>query len=107
MHPDIESFLEDAFSSVQPTSPKIGRVVVEPDYEADPDPADASLIAAQLADCIAAQPINEKALASVRGFDIAIGREYPSLAKYLRCITLHAAGAGGAWVEVAPPGNWI
>jgi len=37
MNPQLEFFLEDAFNSVRPTSPEVGRVVVEPDYDVSPD----------------------------------------------------------------------
>ena len=32
MHAELEDFLERAFRSIQRSSPNIGRVVVEPDY---------------------------------------------------------------------------
>ena len=37
MDPQLEFFLEEAFSAVRPTSPQIGRIVVEPDYDISPD----------------------------------------------------------------------
>ncbi len=107
MHTDIEPFLEQALASVQPTSAKIGRVVVEPDYEAEPDPGDAGAIASQLVECIAAHPIDKRALCSAHGFEIAVGLDHPTLRKYVRCIVLHSDRAEGSWVIVAPPGNWI
>ena len=48
MNPRLEFFLEDALESVQPTSPDIGRVVVEPDYDVSPIDNDASALVREL-----------------------------------------------------------
>lgn len=98
MHPDLDDFLESAFQSVQPVAPAIGRVVVEPDYDVEPDPRDASELANQLTDCLRTQTMPG---------DVEIARNYPLLKKYLRRISLHADKVEGSWVEVEPPGNWI
>ncbi len=98
MHPDLDDFLESAFRSVQPVSPAIGRVVVEPDYDIAPDPHDAAELADQLADCLRGQ---------TPPGDVEINSKYPLLKKYLRHISLHADAVEGSWVEVEPPGNWI
>ncbi len=107
MHPELEDFLESAFDSVQPTSSMIGRVVVEPDYDVKPDPSCASHIAQQLSECIRNQQLVNDRLATLGGLEVTIGPEYNLLRKYLRRITLHADSVEGAWVELAPPGNWI
>ena len=107
MNPDLEFFLENAFESVQPTSHKIGRAVVEPDYDVDFSSADAAPLAKELVECISEQTIDPAALASHEGFEFSPPANFPLLAKYIRNITLHEDGAQGPWVEVAPPGNWI
>jgi hypothetical protein len=107
MHAELEDFLESAFDSIQPTSSAIGRVVVEPDYDVQPDPSCASHITQQLLDCIRNQPLTADRLAARDGLEATIGPEYKLLRKYLRRITLHADPVEGSWIEVAPPGNWI
>lgn len=98
MHPDLDDFLESAFESVQPVSSAIGRVVVEPDYDAAPDPRDASELANQLTDCLRGQ---------ILPGNVEIDIKYALLRKYLRRISLHPEKVEGSWVEVEPPGNWI
>src|SRR5581483_96363 len=107
MHPEIEIWLEQALESVRPTSDKIGRVVVEPDYNVGLAEQDARPLAGELEQYLRKHTLDEKALASHEGFEIEIPHAYPLLAKYIRRITLHRDKADGAWVEVAPPGNWI
>ena len=107
MNPELEFFLEKAFESVQPTSPEIGRVVVEPDYDVKPLHSDAGHLASELVQCLREQPIDTAALSSREGFEIAVPGIYRRLAKYILRITLHQDKIEGPWVEVAPPGNWI
>lgn len=108
MNPDIESFLDEVFQSVQPTSPEIGRVVVEPDYDVDPSPTEADGLRTELVQLLSKQsPENSAALASREGVELDISAGYPLLAKYLRNVTLHQDKLDGSWIEVAPPGNWI
>ncbi len=107
MHPDLESFLEEALSRVKPTSSQIGRVVVEPDYEAGPDIADAEPVADQLTGCLQSQVLNTELLTSHDGQEIKIASSEALLHKYVRRITLHADQVEGYWIEIAPPGNWI
>jgi hypothetical protein len=107
MDPSLEFFLEDAFGSVQPSSPTIGRVVVEPDYDRSPDPQDRESLASQLAECIQRESPSARELTSVQGFEIKTLKQYSTLSKYLRSITLHKAPSERPWVAVAPPGNWI
>ena len=107
MHPDLDEFLERVFAPVQPVSKSIGRVVVEPDYETGPDENDTQALAAELAQCIADRFNPAEPITSTEGLDVAIGREFGLLKKYLRRITLHSDTVEGAWVEVVPPGNWI
>ncbi len=107
MNLQLESFLETALGSIEPTSNQIGRVVVEPDYEASLDEHEASTIAEQLTACLRDQKPEPDQLSSPQGDEIQIGNSYPVLRKYVLRITLHADGVEGSWVEVAPPGNWI
>lgn len=107
MHPEIETFLDDAFGSIEPTSPAIGRVVVEPDYEISPTSADAAGLASELLECLREQAPAGLGLTSQEGVKVPIPGRYGLLTKYLRSITLHSDKLDGAWVEVAPPGNWI
>ncbi len=98
MHPDLDEFLEGAFRSVQPVSPAIGRVVLEPDYDVAPDPSEARELANQLTDCLRGHTLMG---------DVTIDTKYVLLKKYLRHISLHAEPVDGSWVEIEPPGNWI
>ena len=107
MHPELEDFLESALNNVQPTSSQIGRVVVEPDYDVAPDTADSASLAQQLLACLSGQALRDGELASHDGLEVTLGDDCAVLKKYIRRITLHADSADGAWVEVAPPGNWI
>ncbi len=107
MHPELETFLENAFQSIRPTASAIGRVVVEPDYDVAPVERDAGHLASELAQCLREQSPNAEAIASHEGFEIEIAGSYRLLSKYIRRITLHQDSLKGPWVEVAPPGNWI
>ena len=107
MHPDLGSFFDRAFESVQPALPDVGRVVVEPDYDSSPADQDAAQLAAELTQLLREQSPEPTALASHDGFDVHIPDRYPIVAKYIRSITLHQDRAEGPWIEVAPPGNWI
>ncbi len=107
MHPELEDFLNRAFGSLEATSPKIGRVVVEPDYDAQPEEREGSVAAEQLRDCVAREALAEEALAARDGLEVKIRNEYGLLRKYVRSIRLHANAVEGSWVEIAPPGNWI
>ena len=107
MHPTLELFLEEALSSVQPTSREIKRVVVEPDYDAEPEPEDAESIASQLIACIEAQPLDSAALASSDGIEVMVTDQHPTLKRYVRQISLHSDQAADPWIEIVPPGNWI
>lgn len=107
MDPQLEFFLEQAFESVAPTSPEIGRVVVEPDYDVSPADQDASGLVRELRDLLSAQSPDAAAIASPEGHSVAIPGDKKLLRKYLRSITLHQDRVEGSWIEVAPPGNWI
>jgi len=108
MNPQLDDFLEDAFASVKPTSAKIGRVVVEPDYNLSPgSDADAAAISEELRSCLAAQSLSDDALASREGLEVSIEDRFGLLKKYLLRITLHGDAVEEPWVEVAPPGSWI
>jgi hypothetical protein len=67
MHPDLEFFLEDAFQCVKPTSPEIGRVVIEPDYNVTPEGKDAGHLASELTQCLREAVITPAALSSHDG----------------------------------------
>jgi len=104
MNLNVEAFLEDAFQSVEPTSDKIGRVVVEPDYEATVVPQDAVPLANELREYLSHSPAPPD---SPQGLEIAVPEASSLLKRYLRQITLHSDKIEGPWIEVAPPGNWI
>lgn len=107
MHPDLDFFLEDALRDIQPTSLQFGRVVVEPDYDVSPDPAEALRLREQFVECLQGQTPDSAALANHEGFDVPVADRFRLLKKYFRRITLHGDPIQGGWVEVAPPGNWI
>jgi hypothetical protein len=107
MHPDLEDFLENAFAEIEPTSPKVGRVVVEPDYEISPDERDSAAIAGELKKLLTVQSPETDELSSFDGVEAKVRPEFGLLKKYLRRVTLHADAVDGPWIEVAPPGNWI
>lgn len=107
MDPQLEFFLEQAFDSVKPTSSAIGRVVVEPDYDVSPADQDASGLAREMREFLNRQSPDPAELASPQGYPVTIPGDQRLLGKYLRSITLHQDRVEGAWIEVAPPGNWI
>lgn len=107
MDPQLEFFLEEAFSSVNSTSSDIGRVVIEPDYDITPDLEDQDHLSQELIRCIQRESPSAAQLASPQGWEVKTLKQYSILAKYVRRITLHKAPAELPWVEVAPPGNWI
>lgn len=108
MNPELDAFLNEAFQSVQPTSPMIGRVVVVPDFETTANAQDRDKLTDELTRLLREQSPDPTALASPDGMAIQLSNNYALLAKYVRSITLHQdPPAEGAWVEVAPPGNWI
>lgn len=103
MNPELDVFLNEAFQSVQPTSPAIGRVVIVPDFEATANPQDQAKLADELTGLL-----REQLPDPADGLDIPISNSYRLLSKYVRSITVHQdPPAEGPWVEVAPPGNWI
>ena len=98
MHPDLEFFLEDALDSIQPSIPGIGRVIVEPDYDAEPDESEKEALRSAFVEFIQVHPASG---------EIGIPAGQGVLSKYLRRVTLKREPLQGSWVEVAPPGNWI
>jgi hypothetical protein len=106
MNPETETFLDNAFRSIQPSSPDIGRVVVEPDYEVNASEADAASLRSELLQCLREQSPDAAALVSHDGFEVKIS-SHVLLTKYIRRVTLHQDKLDGSWVEIAPPGNWI
>lgn len=107
MNPDLEFFLQNAFTGIEPLSAQVGRVVVEPDYNRSFTPEDASPLRDELTEFLGSQKPTEKDLRSYDGFETKIGTNYSLLQKYVRRISLHADAADGDWIEVMPPGNWI
>jgi hypothetical protein len=107
MNPDIEDFLEAAFTSVQPISASIGRAVIEPDYESTLATGDSQQLRSQLIELLSSQVVDEIALKSQNGFEVQIPSSYQLLSSYIRRITLHADNVEGDWIEIAPPGYWI
>ena len=107
MNTNLEDFLEEAFDAVKPTSANIGRVVVTPDYEVELNRGDAPALADQLQRALADLPSGSVPTLSPEGYEIQIPQQFGLLKKYIRQISLHSDPVEGAWVEVAPPGNWI
>lgn len=107
MNPNLEEFLESAFSSIKPTSDAIGRVVVEPDYDSGVMAEDGPQLRSEFLELLNAQNVDGNALKSYDGFEVKIPDRYKLLSKYIRRLTFHADSVEGDWVEVAPPGNWI
>jgi hypothetical protein len=100
MNPELESFLQQAFANLQPTSPAIGRVIVEPDYNASYDDGDAVPLARELADLL------RNSSPSIPG-ELTIPPQYALLARYVRRVSLEKERIEKSWVEIEPPGNWI
>lgn len=108
MNPELDAFLNEAFQSIEPTSPGVGRVVVTPDFDTTANPQDRDKLTDELTDLLRAQSPDPAKLASADGLDIPVSNTYGLLAKYVRSVTLHHdPPAEGSWIEVAPPGNWI
>ena len=107
MNPSLEDFLEAAFTSIEPITSMIGRVVVEPDYESKESAGDSQQIRNELVELLKGQRLDSNALQSQDGLEISIPSRYQLLSKYVRRISLHADSVQGDWIEVAPPGYWI
>jgi hypothetical protein len=107
MNPDLEFFLEDAFAPIKQSFPEVGRVVVEPDYNAKFIPEDAQPLCQELRELLDRQKPSGASLHSHDGFEATIGDDYPLLQRYVRRVVLHSDEINGDWVEVMPPGNWI
>ena len=107
MNPDLEFFLEKAFTGIEPSSSRIGRVVVEPDYDVVFRPEDERPLRDELVRFVDSLMPEESNLQSFDGFETEIGKQFPLLKKYVRRLSLHADKANGDWIEVVPPGNWI
>jgi hypothetical protein len=107
MNPDLEIFLENTFKSLEPMLPGVGRVVVEPNYEADLSQVDARSLLTELTNLLRSQSPDRERLLTHEGVEIPIPQSYPTLLCYARRIVLHHEAADGPWIEVAPPGNWI
>lgn len=107
MHPELEDFLEAAFKAIERTSSSLGRVVVEPDYDKQPEASESAALAQELKALLEAQSPAGAALRSHDGLEVKIPPDQMLLKKYLRKVTLHSNALTGSWVEVAPPGNWI
>ena len=90
MHPELEFFLEDAFKDIQPTTPAIGRVVVQPDYNVAPEAKDSGRLKSELVQCLNEASVDEKALSSTEGYELEISGAYRLLRKYIRSVTLHS-----------------
>ena len=107
MNPELETFLQDAFSSLKPSIQGVARVLVEPDYETDAPLQNADQLTAELTKLLSAQKVDLIALGSHTGFEVDDLGKYPNLQRLVRRVTLYGEPAEDPWVEVAPPGNWI
>jgi len=107
VNPSLEWFLEDIFRDIEPTSSAIGRVVLEPEYEATPNASDAPMLRDELIACMRQQAPGAADLASHDGAEVRMLSEFSTLSRYVRRVTLHQDRLPGSWVEITPPGNWI
>lgn len=107
MNPDLEFFLESAFENIKQSLANVGRVVVEPLYDVEYSEIDKQELAAQLNKLLQSQKVDLVAVSTTDGQPLAIPGDLMLLRKYIRSVTLHAEPVEGAWIEVAPPGNWI
>ena len=107
MNPDLETYLDEVFESVQPTSPDIGRVVLQPNYEDGPLSGDAEQLRVELVQLLKAQKPGLVGLESHQGVEVSVPGQYQTLGKFVRTVTLHANHLEGPWVEIAPAGSWI
>ncbi len=107
MNPDLETYLDEVFASVQPTSPEIGRVVLQPNYEDGPPSGDAEQLRVELVRLLQEQKPGLVGLESPEGIEILIPGQYQTLSKFVRTVTLHANRLDGPWVEIVPAGSWI
>ncbi len=108
MNPDLEMYLQDAFKTMQPTNPKIARVMVEPEYESGAAPADAAVLRDELSSLLAAfGDVGDREITTHAGEEVTGLESCQNLHRVVRRITLHADREDGPWVEIAPPGNWI
>ena len=99
---DLQAFLEDAFDSIQPTSPAIGQGQVDPNYTVAADVSDRGGLAAELVRLIQDHTPD---VASPQGHIIRLPMRYPLLDKYLSSITLRRDRGLGSWVQVEPSGG--
>ena len=107
MYPELETFLDETFGGIEATTGAIGRVVVEPDYDTQPNPQEKQQLSDGLLQFIREQPPNPAAMASPQGFEVTVPKDRGLLSKYVRRITFHADRLEGPWVEIEPPGSWI
>jgi hypothetical protein len=98
MNPELEFFLESILEPIEPISPDVGRLVVEPDYEMAAREEDREALKRELLECVRDE---------APGSEIVPAAKYPILRRYIRKISVRADRVEGPWVEVAPPGNWI
>jgi len=107
MNPDLETYLDEVFASVQPTSPDIGRVVLQPNYEDGPPSGNAEQLRAELVQLLQAQHPGLTGLESHDGVEIVVPDQFPTLHKFIRTVTLYANRLEGSWIEIVPAGSWI
>ena len=108
MNPDLEDHLQNAFKTLQPTNPAIGRVVVEPEYESEASPAAPEVLLSELKDLLTAFQLPEGHELPVHAGEQVSGLDKcPHLKEIVRRVSLHGDREDGPWVEVAPPGYWI
>jgi hypothetical protein len=102
VNPNLEFFLEEVVRGIDPTSSGIGRVVIEPDYDAGEIGADAQPLRDQLLEIIRSPTTD-----APDGTEIKIPPAAALVRKYIRRITLYRDRLPGDWIEVTPPGSWI
>ena len=81
-------------------------MTVHPNYNQPVSTSDSARLAQEIANCIRDAKPDAAALESPQGFDIAEFYSYPLLKKYVRTVILYKTQASGAWIQIAPPGDY-
>jgi hypothetical protein len=99
---------------VQPTSERVGRVEIYPNYGTTPDESEKSILVGQFAKCLGEQTPDAPSLKS-QGFRVLVSADYPVVKKYLEKTVMKAPEKGGPpekagspkvpWVQLVPSGG--
>jgi hypothetical protein len=100
-------FLASVFAQIRSTSPLIGKVLIEPREDVQPEDSDHNELASELTRLLQEQsPGSEWNWR--QGITVAIPERYQYLKKYVRSITLRQdkCTPGAPWVQVEPFGTY-